>query len=207
MPLFSWHKQDNMLASACVKMELLGWIFLSKWFTVPWAFNQCYFSSEICNDTFCLLALMMQVKQPKENESGNQTIIRKWHGESEGQRKLVHSQQVAQVHKSFWNAALSLSILSTLQCSIDKVEIAVEFRQMSLSNFKANQHTVEPSSNPISAHSPAVAHLLGLSPPASISLWNKSTIWRQQSNQNTDLAVYIWLRTEGRWRDGRLRKL
>ncbi len=101
LPLFSWHKQDNMLASVCAKTKLLGWICLGKWFTVPWAFNLCYFSPEICNGTFYLLSFD-DVGKKKHNESGsgNQTIIRKWHGESQGEGKFVHSQQVAQVHKS-----------------------------------------------------------------------------------------------------------
>ncbi|TNN60985.1 hypothetical protein EYF80_028763 [Liparis tanakae] len=51
-----------------------------------------------------------------------------------------------------------------------KVEIAVEFRRMSLGNFRASQHTVQPPSHPITVRPPAGAHPICLPPSVFISI-------------------------------------
>lgn len=118
MPLFLWHKQDNMLAPACDKMKPLRWILFSKWFTVPWAFNQCYFSSEICNgmhnDTFYSLFLMSEKLREWRRKANHYQKMACWVRCREGVCALSNSRPGTKISS---NAALSLSVMSTLECT------------------------------------------------------------------------------------------
>lgn len=61
-----------------------------------------------------------------------------------------------------WNAALSLSVLSTLKCSRNKVEIAM--------SFQSGQKRGSTTSNLISVHLLADTHLLSVSRSVCISV-------------------------------------